>query len=85
MTNEYADAAVLYGTLPGVYTQTISNPLYFKLHSINLTGLTVGIPYHYEVRNVDRSGNIFVSTEYICTIQHRRPIYKSSKLTRPIR
>ncbi len=68
MTNEYANGAVLYGTLSGVYTRTVSDLLYFKLHSFTLVGLMIGTPYHYEVRNVDRSGNIFLSSEYICTI-----------------
>lgn len=68
MTDEFAGGAVLYGTQAGVYTQTVSDPHYFKLHAITLTGLTIGTPYHYEVRNVDRSGNIFLSSEYICKI-----------------
>lgn len=68
MTNEYADGAVLYGTLHGVYTQTVSNPLYFKLHSITLTGLRPGVDYHYVVRSADRSRNVYTSPEYVCTI-----------------
>ncbi len=68
MTNEFADSAVLYGTQPGVYPWTVSDSLYVKLHSITLTGLTIGTTYHYKVRNTDRSGNTYLSTEYICTI-----------------
>jgi hypothetical protein len=68
MTNEYADGAVLYGTLPGVYSQTVSNPLYFRLHSITITGLRRGIDYHYVVRDADRSRNVYVSPEYTCKI-----------------
>ena len=76
MTNEYADGAVLYGTLPGVYTQTVSNPLYFRLHSITITGLRRGIDYHYVVRDADRSGNMFLTRSISARFRRRPPIYK---------
>ena len=67
-TDEFADSAVLYGTQPVAYTSIVTDPLYFKLHTINLTGLTYGIAYHYAVRSTDRSGNTSQSSDYVCTI-----------------
>ncbi|MBI5565392.1 MAG: fibronectin type III domain-containing protein [Chloroflexi bacterium] len=80
MTNEYADGAVLYGTLAGVYTRTVSNPLYFKLHTFTLNGLRFGIDYHYVVSDTDRSGNSFLSPEYTCTIPAPPPPNSPSSL-----
>jgi hypothetical protein len=64
-TDEFATSTVLYGTQPGVYSQTVSDPLYTKQHSITLTGLTPGTtPYYYRVRSTDRSGNTATSAEH---------------------
>ena len=69
-TDEFATSTVLYGTQPGVYSQTVSDPLYTKQHSITLTGLPPGtMPYYYVVRSTDRSGNTATSSEYTFNTQ----------------
>ena len=62
-TDEFATSTVLYGTQPGVYPHTVSDPLYTKQHEITLTGLASGTTYYYEVRSTDRSGNTATSSE----------------------
>ena len=62
-TDEFATSTVLYGTQPGVYPYTVSDPLYTKQHEITLTGLAPGTTYYYEVRSTDRSGNTATSSE----------------------
>lgn len=68
-TDEFATSTVLYGTRPGVYSQTVSDPLYTKQHGITLTGLTPGTTYYFKVRSTDRSGNTATSSEYSFTAQ----------------
>lgn len=68
LTDEFADSAVLYGTQPGNYTQTISDPLYVKEHAIILLGLTPGTTYYYKVHSIDQSGNTFSSGELNFTV-----------------
>jgi len=62
-TDEFADSEVLYGTQPGVYSQTVSDLLYTKQHRIILTGLASRGTYYYKVRSTDRSGNTITSSE----------------------
>ena len=66
-TDEFADSTVLYGTQPGVYSQTVSDPLYYKEHVVTLNSLTPGTTYYYKVRSTDRSGNTVTSGEYSFT------------------
>lgn len=61
-TNEFADSTVLFGTQPGVYPQTVSDPLYVKNHAVLLPGLAEGT-YYYCVQSRDQSGNLVQSTE----------------------
>ncbi len=68
-TDEFATSEVRYGTAPGVYTQTASDPLYEKAHSLTLTGLTAGQTYYFVVRGADRSGNQAQSGEYQVKVQ----------------
>jgi hypothetical protein len=63
-TDEWADSVVVYGTQPGVYTQTVTDALYSKNHAFTFTGLTTGILYYFLVRSGDRSGNTTTSVEY---------------------
>jgi hypothetical protein len=64
MTDEFASTVLEYGAETGVYTQTISDNLYYKLHEFTLTGLTPGQRYYYRMQHTDRSGNTFQSQEY---------------------
>lgn len=68
-TDEFADSEVLYGTQPGVYPQTVSDPLYTKQHKIILTELASGATYYYKVRSADRSGNTTMSSEHSFSAQ----------------
>ena len=68
-TDEFADSEVIYGTQPGVYSQTVSDPLYTKQHRVTVTGLTSGPTYYYKVRSTDRSGNTTMSSEYSFSTQ----------------
>ena len=74
-TDEFADSQVIYGTQPGVYPQTVSDPLYTKQHKIILTGLMSGATYYYKVRSTDRSGNTTTSSEHIFTVQVKVYVY----------
>ncbi|MBC8275688.1 MAG: fibronectin type III domain-containing protein [Chloroflexi bacterium] len=63
-TDEFANSEVIYGTQPGVYPQTVSDPLYTKQHEITLTELALGATYYYKVLSTDRSGNTTTSSEH---------------------
>ncbi len=68
-TDEFATSTVFYGTQPGVYPQTVSNPLYTKHHKITLIGMASGVTYYYKVRSTDRSGNTTTSMEHSFSTQ----------------
>lgn len=68
-TDEFATSEVRYGTAPGVYTQTASDPLYEKAHALTLAGLTAGTRYYFVVAGVDLSGNRGQSGEYQVVVQ----------------
>jgi len=68
-TDEFTTSEVRYGTAPGVYTQTASDPLYEKAHSLTLPGLMAGRTYYFVVRGADRSGNQAQSGEYQVRVQ----------------
>lgn len=61
-TNEFANSTVQYGTQPGSYSQTVSDPLYLNNHGMLLTGLSAGTTYYYQVSSSDRSGNTASAT-----------------------
>ena len=61
-TNEFANSTVRYGTQPGSYSQTVSDPLYLNIHGMLLTGLSAGTTYYYQVSSSDRSGNTASAT-----------------------
>ena len=62
-TDEFTTSTVRVGTQPGIYTLTITNPLYYKLHEVPVTGLIPGVIYYYIVSSTDRSGNTAQSQE----------------------
>ncbi|QLQ04673.1 MAG: fibronectin type III domain-containing protein [Anaerolineae bacterium] len=55
-TDEFATSEVRYGTAPGAYTHTVSDPLFEKNHSLTLTGLTAGRTYYFIVRGPIAAG-----------------------------
>ena len=63
-TDEYANGEVRYSTQPGTYPYAISDPLFYKIHQIKLTGLMPGITYYYIVSSADRSGNTAETIEH---------------------
>jgi len=77
-TDEFANSVVRYGTQPGVYPQTITDPLYAKSHGVTVVGLTPGTTYYYRVRSTDQSGNIAESSErsFTATISLYLPLIK---------
>ena len=62
-TDEFATSAVLYGTQPGVYSQTATDPLFTKQHGLTLSGIAPETAYYYRVRSTDRSSNTATSDE----------------------
>ena len=63
-TDEWADTTLRYGTQAGSYTTPITDALYYKSHSVTLTGLITGATYYFQTQGNDRSGNTAVSAEY---------------------
>ena len=68
-TDEFADSVVHYGLQPGNYTQTVSNSLYVREHTVPITGLVAGETYYYQVSSTDQSGNPTTSGEFSFTMQ----------------
>ena len=56
-TDENSNSVVNYGTSVGSLSNTASNSSLVTSHSVNLTGLTAGIIYYYEVKSADGIGN----------------------------
>lgn len=56
-TNEFSRGTVEYGTAPGQYTRSVSEPLHVKAHEVTLTGLAADATYYYRITNTDRAGN----------------------------
>jgi hypothetical protein len=63
-TDEYAACAINYGTQSGIYPYSISDPLYYKLHQIQLINLIPGTTYFFVVSCSDRSENTAESIEH---------------------
>ena len=55
-TNTLSNSTVQYGTTSGSLTQTASNATLVTSHSINLSGLTAGTTYFYQVTSTDSNG-----------------------------
>lgn len=73
MTNEFATTVFEFGAQSGLYTQTITDTLFNKLHEVTLSGLTAGRTYYYRFHHTDRSGNPFHGAEYNFVVQV--PVY----------
>jgi len=63
-TDEYATSTVKCGTQPGIYTINFSTPLYVKLHTVTVMGLTAGSTYYCRISGADLSGNTSQSQEF---------------------
>lgn len=62
-TNEFANSEIQYGVASGNYTNTVSDALYVKDHSVIVTGLTSGQTYYFQITSIDQSGNTTISSE----------------------
>ena len=56
-TNEIANSIVKFGTVSGIYSNSVSNISYLLSHSIEILGLTPGNLYYYVINSSDPSGN----------------------------
>jgi beta-lactamase superfamily II metal-dependent hydrolase len=63
-TNEDADSLVRYGTSPGTYTLTVSDPAMTLSHNLSLTDLSESTTYYYQVESTDSGSNTTTSAEY---------------------
>lgn len=61
-TNEAADSTVEYGTTTA-YGSSKSDATLATSHSVNITGLTGGLTYHYRVKSKDGAGNLSTSSD----------------------
>jgi hypothetical protein len=74
-TDEFADSAIFYGTAPGSYPNTLTDPLYVKAHALGLPGLAVGTTYYAKLRSVDLSGNATTTPEFSFTPTRSMRVY----------
>ena len=56
-TDEAANSRVDYGTNPGSLGSSATDAISTVSHSVNLTGLSPGLTYHFRVRSADPSAN----------------------------
>jgi hypothetical protein len=63
-TDEDSDSVVEYGTSPGNYTGSESDPAMVTGHSVTLSNLSASTTYYYRVKSTDASQNTAVSSEY---------------------
>jgi peptidoglycan/xylan/chitin deacetylase (PgdA/CDA1 family) len=63
-TDEASDSNVKYGTSAS-YGSTASDATMTTSHSVNLTGLTAGGSYHFQVTSTDASGNVAASQDFL--------------------
>ena len=62
-TDEFTTSLFEYGTQTGIYSDSVSDELFRKLHEVELSGLSMGVSYYYRVTSTDRSGNNSISAE----------------------
>jgi hypothetical protein len=56
-TNEFSRGTIEFGTQPGQYNQSVSEPLHAKDHELTLTGLPAKGNIYYRITNIDPAGN----------------------------
>ncbi|RIK34568.1 MAG: hypothetical protein DCC55_32870 [Chloroflexi bacterium] len=71
----FTTALFRYGTQSGVYTEEIALTLYARNHTVELTNLTAGSTYFYQITSTDISGNTTTSPEGILTLQQNHFLY----------
>lgn len=62
-SNEVGSSNLEYGTQPGNYSDSISDPLLTTEHAISFSG-TDGTTYYFRFTSTDACGNTFTSQEY---------------------
>lgn len=62
-TSKFADRLVRYGRQSGQYPYTVHDPLYYRSHSVALSGLTPKTTYYLRVRGTDQCGNVANSSQ----------------------
>jgi hypothetical protein len=68
-TDEASDSQISYGIDANYGSSTTLNSALVTSHSQNLTGLTAGTTYHYQVKSKDASGNLGASLDSTFTTQ----------------
>jgi hypothetical protein len=82
-TDEYADSTVKCGTQSGNYTITVSDPLYVKVHAVDLSELEPETTYYCQVSSTDQSGNTYQSQEFSFELIQESFIYLPLALRTP--
>lgn len=72
-TDESADSKVDYGLTDGYEIGTESDTSLVLFHSLDLTGLTPGTLYHFQVRSADLDGNEATDGDYTFTTLDSTP------------
>jgi hypothetical protein len=67
-TNELADSQIEYGLTTSYGSTYPSSPQdtspRVTSHSVNLSGLTLGLQYHFRIKSRDTTGNLAISIDY---------------------
>lgn len=56
-TDEFSRGTIAYGSQPGQYVHSTTEPLYAKDHELTLTGLPAEGRVYYRITNIDPAGN----------------------------
>jgi hypothetical protein len=80
-TDEDSDSVVEYGTSPGSYTNSESDPAMVTSHSVTLSNLTPSTTYYYRVKSTDASNNTATSSEYNFTTQSQQQMISTISMT----
>jgi len=65
-TDEFSTGGVIYGETTNYEVGSVSSPAAMN-HSVTLTGLAVGVLYHYQVTALDASGNSSSTADFSVT------------------
>jgi beta-lactamase superfamily II metal-dependent hydrolase len=80
-TDEDSDSVVEYGTSPGNYTNSESDPAMVTSHSVTLSNLTPSTTYYYIVKSTDASNNTATSSEYNFTTSAEQQMISTISMT----